>query len=58
MTSSTPPTESQAFASLSLPDSMLDNLANLGFEQMTPVQAASLPASLDGKDVIAKAKTG
>ncbi|WP_028448868.1 ATP-dependent RNA helicase DbpA [Chitinibacter tainanensis] len=35
-----------------------DNLASLGFTSMTPIQAASLPLVLEGRDLIAKAKTG
>jgi ATP-independent RNA helicase DbpA len=30
----------------------------LGFKQMTPIQAQSLPLIIDGKDVVAQAKTG
>ena len=37
---------------------MLANLAQLGYEQMTPIQAASLPQALAGKDLIAQAQTG
>ena len=37
---------------------MLDNLKRLGYERMTPIQAASLPLALGGKDLIAQAKTG
>ena len=37
---------------------MVANLASLGYETMTPIQAASLPAALDGRDLIAQAKTG
>jgi ATP-dependent RNA helicase DbpA len=37
---------------------MLKNLASLGYAEMTPIQAHSLPPILAGKDVIAKAKTG
>src|SRR5690606_468321 len=37
---------------------MLDNLESLGYQQMTPIQAQSLPLILDGKDIIAQAKTG
>lgn len=46
------------FSLLPLPQSMLDNLKHLGYEQMTPVQQKSLPLALEGKDLIAKAKTG
>ena len=37
---------------------LLSNLDDLGFHSMTPIQALSLPEILDGKDVIAQAKTG
>jgi ATP-independent RNA helicase DbpA len=47
-----------AFASLHLKAPMLKNLVSLGYAEMTPVQAHSLPIILAGKDVIAKAKTG
>ncbi|MCH1926974.1 ATP-dependent RNA helicase DbpA [Shewanella sp. C31] len=33
-------------------------MADLGFAHMTPIQAQSLPAILDGRDVLAQAKTG
>lgn len=47
-----------AFASLPLSRAMLDNLESLGYTSMTPIQTHSLPIILDGKDIIAKAKTG
>ncbi|HBV39433.1 MAG TPA: ATP-dependent RNA helicase DbpA [Erwinia sp.] len=48
-----------AFSTLtSLPASQIANLNELGYHTMTPVQAASLPAILDGRDVRAQAKTG
>ena len=46
------------FASLSLAASSLDNLTQLGYTQMTPIQAASLPLTLAGRDLIAQASTG
>jgi ATP-dependent RNA helicase DbpA len=46
------------FASLSLAGSSLDNLTQLGYTQMTPIQAASLPLTLAGRDLIAQASTG
>jgi ATP-independent RNA helicase DbpA len=48
----------KTFASLHLPPPLLKNLASLGYAEMTPVQAHSLPPILAGKDVIARAKTG
>ena len=46
------------FDSLPLSPAVLTNLQRLGYERMTPIQAASLPLALAGKDVIAQAKTG
>ncbi len=46
------------FSSLNLPVELLENLSSLGYEQMTPIQAQSLPPMLAGKDVIAQGKTG
>ena len=37
---------------------MLANLQQLGYTTMTPIQAASLPPALLGKDLIAQASTG
>lgn len=37
---------------------MLSNLSSLGYEQMTPIQAQSLPLILERRDLIAQAKTG
>jgi ATP-independent RNA helicase DbpA len=37
---------------------MLENLQRLGYEAMTPIQAASLPLALAGRDLIAQARTG
>ena len=47
-----------AFSSLSLHPSTLHNLQALGYAQMTPIQAATLPLSLRGQDLIAQASTG
>ena len=46
------------FASLPIHPSTLANLERLGYLEMTAIQAASLPAALLGKDIIAQAKTG
>jgi len=46
------------FASLTLSPALLTNLSSLGYAQMTPIQAAALPAILSGQDLIAQAKTG
>lgn len=46
------------FSSLQLAAPFLANLDQLGYKQMTPVQAATLPLALQGRDLIAQAKTG
>jgi len=52
------PAGGSAFAGLALSPATLANLARLGYSRMTPIQAASLPPALAGKDLIAQAKTG
>ena len=47
-----------AFSTLPLSPAMLANLDQLGYAQMTPIQAASLPLALAGRDVIGEAQTG
>ena len=54
---STPKTD-KSFASLPLKPALLKTLNELGFSEMTDIQAHSLPSILAGKDVQAKAKTG
>ncbi|MDO8287525.1 MAG: ATP-dependent RNA helicase DbpA [Rhodoferax sp.] len=49
---------STGFASLALNHATLANLQQLGYTDMTPIQAASLPIALAGKDLIAQAQTG
>ncbi len=46
------------FSTLPLKTSMLQNLSSLSYDEMTPIQADSLPLILAGTDVIAQAKTG
>ena len=46
------------FSTLPLAPAMLANLDSLDYRQMTPIQSASLPQMLAGKDLIAQAKTG
>jgi len=47
-----------SFSELSLSLALQQGLQALAYEQMTPIQAASLPWVLEGRDVIAQAKTG
>ncbi len=46
------------FSTLSLPAEQLSNIQSLGYEKMTPIQAQALPPILEGKDLLAQAKTG
>jgi ATP-independent RNA helicase DbpA len=46
------------FATLPLPPPVLANLRQLGYDTMTPIQAATLPLTLAGHDLIAQARTG
>ncbi len=48
----------QAFSALPLSPDTLANLDQLGYTEMTAIQAASLPLALAGKDLIAQASTG
>ncbi len=49
---------SNSFSQLALSPASLANLQQLGYLEMTPIQAASLPIALLGQDLIAQAKTG
>ncbi|RJX75752.1 ATP-dependent RNA helicase DbpA [Vibrio sinensis] len=46
------------FTTLSLKPELITTLDSLGYTQMTPIQAQSLPLVLEGKDVIGQGKTG
>jgi ATP-independent RNA helicase DbpA len=49
---------SSDFASLPLSPALLAVVKELGFEQLTPIQAQSIPSLLEGKDLIGQSKTG
>jgi ATP-independent RNA helicase DbpA len=46
------------FQSLDLSPSLLQVLKELGFDQMTPIQAQSIPFLLEGRDLVGESKTG
>lgn len=50
--------DNKSFASTKLSKALVDNLNSLGYQQMTDIQAQSLPAIIHGQDVIAQGKTG
>lgn len=49
---------SDSFYSLPISSAQIANLDSLGYKKMTAIQAQGLPYVLEGKDLIAKAKTG
>jgi len=46
------------FNQLKLKKELLENISKLNFTEMTAIQEESIPHSLEGKDLIAQAKTG
>ena len=51
-------TEPKMFTDLALSEQTLNGLNEMGFTEMTPIQARSIPHLLTGRDVLAGAKTG
>ena len=52
------PITDRDFASLGLSPEILRLVARVGFVNPTPIQAAVIPASLTGKDIVGLAETG
>ncbi|WP_018416585.1 DEAD/DEAH box helicase [Teredinibacter turnerae] len=50
--------DSLGFADLNLPSSLLETVRKLGYERPSPIQAATIPALIEGRDVIGMAQTG
>jgi ATP-dependent RNA helicase DeaD len=46
------------FADLGLSKPLLDSIEHLGYKQPTPIQEQTIPALLEGKDVMGQAQTG
>ena len=46
------------FLSLNLNENLIQNISSLGYVEMTPIQAQSLPDILKGQDVIGQGNTG
>jgi ATP-dependent RNA helicase DeaD len=57
MTSSETP-NTPSFSELNLPEAILKTLVELGYETPSPIQAASIPAIQEGRDIIGQAQTG
>lgn len=53
-----PDTPITTFADLNLPSSILKSLKELGYETPSPIQAATIPLLLAGRDVLGQAQTG
>jgi ATP-dependent RNA helicase DeaD len=53
-----PLNEATAFKQLGLNDRLLETLVTLGYEEPTPIQRATIPPLLAGRDVIGQAATG
>ena len=53
-----PATEAVSFSDLGLPASILAALADVGYESPSPIQAACIPALLEGGDLLGQAQTG
>ncbi|PJK14386.1 ATP-dependent RNA helicase [Lysobacteraceae bacterium NML07-0707] len=52
------PAPVSSFAELGLPDVLLKALADVGYESPSPIQAATIPPLLQGRDVLGQAQTG
>lgn len=50
--------ESLIFSDLKLSDEVQRAIADMGFEEATPIQCQSIPQILSGKDIIGQAQTG
>jgi len=49
---------SLAFSELNLPEPIQKAISDIGYEQPSPIQAESIPALLDGRDLLGQAQTG
>ncbi|MDQ2703522.1 MAG: DEAD/DEAH box helicase, partial [Pseudomonadota bacterium] len=58
MTAETPTPPTTSFAELGLPEPLLRALADVGYESPSPIQAATIPPLLAGRDVLGQAQTG
>src|SRR5258707_5615901 len=58
MSDTTPAALQPSFADLRLPAPLLKALNDVGYETPSPIQAATIPPLLEGKDVLGQAQTG
>ncbi|MEG3158653.1 DEAD/DEAH box helicase, partial [Lysobacter zhanggongensis] len=57
-TPASPETPSIKFTDLALPEALLKALSDVGYESPSPIQAATIPPLLAGRDVLGQAQTG
>ena len=50
--------ESTAFDALDLHPRLLRGIRDAGFETMRPIQAETIPAAIEGRDILGLAQTG
>jgi ATP-dependent RNA helicase DeaD len=50
--------EAEGFAGIGVDDRLLAAIADLGYEEPTPIQRAAIPVLLEGRDLLAEAPTG
>ena len=48
----------ERFEELNLSKEVLDAVSDMGFEEMSPIQAQAIPYLMEGEDVIGQAQTG
>ena len=58
MAQKAPPAALPGFSSLGLDDRLVKTLAELGYEEPTPIQREAIPPLLAGKDLVGQAATG
>jgi ATP-dependent RNA helicase DeaD len=58
MSADATPSPSIKFTDLGLPEPLLRALADVGYESPSPIQAATIPPLLAGRDVLGQAQTG
>eukprot|EP01101_Sappina_pedata_P002620 TRINITY_DN12847_c0_g1_i1.p1 TRINITY_DN12847_c0_g1~~TRINITY_DN12847_c0_g1_i1.p1 ORF type:complete len:693 (-),score=353.08 TRINITY_DN12847_c0_g1_i1:100-2145(-) len=57
-TDTTPTPESKSFEDLKIDERLLKAISKIGWGNPTPIQLATIPLALAGKDILARAKTG
>ena len=52
------PTPPVSFSDFRLPEPLLRALSDVGYESPSPIQAATIPPLLEGRDMLGQAQTG